>query len=169
MRKAQTRRKEEAHEDDQNGHADDTKRKGEEKSGKKLSKSHSNDAVKSKKEKTKKAKSSTLSMEEKPPKSKSSNVNGIQMDSLQSIFSIKDSSEGTFTLFGGEPITESLPEPPPLQRGPASALQSAVAQHGERKILYFFPHFEDPEKNTLSLFPVSDEPFFHNRTEFTYL
>ena len=166
MAKAKKRRKEEVEETDQNENAGNIETTSEKKPKKKSRKSELDDEVKPKKQK----KSST-STEEKPStsKSKSSHVNSVHMDSLQSIFATKDSAEGTFTLFGGDLITDEIPETVPSPPVLAPTLQPSSSQSGERKPLYFFPHFESPERNSISLFPVSEEPFFHARTEYANL
>lgn len=87
----------------------------------------------------------------------------VQLDSLQSIFSTKAETDRTFTLFGGEPPTEGSPES--LRPSTVQTLITTIPEQSQKKTLYFFPHYDYPEKNALSLFPVSDEPFFHNRTE----
>jgi hypothetical protein len=165
MAKAKKRRKEEVEETDQNANVGDVETASDKKPKKKSRKSELDDEVKPKKKKSK-TKSST-STEEKPSTSKSSHINGVHMDSLQSIFATKDSAEGTFTLFGGDLITEEILETVPSPPVLIPTLQPTSSQSGERKPSYFFPHFESPERNALSLFPVSEEPFYHARTEYT--
>jgi hypothetical protein len=164
MAKAKKRRKEEVEETDQNENAGRIETPSDKKPKKKSRKSELDDEVNPKKKKSKTK--SSASTEEKPSTSKSSHVNGVHMDSLQSIFATKDSAEGTFTLFGGDLIKDEIPEavpsPPPL----VPTLQPTSSQSVERKPSYFFPHFESPERNALSLFPASEEPFFHARTEY---
>jgi hypothetical protein len=115
------------------------------------------------KKKSKASKRPTI--EDSTPKPARSN--GVRLESLQSIFATKDTSDRTFTLFGGDPVLpdtiESLPSAPilvPSLQPPSSSLPT------DRKTLYFFPHYESPEKNALSLFPVSEEPFYYQRTEY---
>jgi hypothetical protein len=162
MAKAKKRRKEEVEETDQTGNSGNTETTSDKKPKKKSKKSELDDEMKPKKEKSKK-KSSTA---KRPSTSKLTNLNNVHVDSLQSIFATKDSTEGTFTLFGGDLIMDDIPETAPPPSVFVLPLQPAASQPGERKIVYFFPHFESPERNALSLFPVSDEPFFHERTEY---
>jgi len=161
MAKAKKRRKEEVEETDQTGNSGNTETTSDKKPKKKSKKSELDDEMKPKKEKSKKS-----STAKRPSTSKLTNLNNVHVDSLQSIFATKDSTEGTFTLFGGDLIMDDIPETAPPPSVFVLPLQPAASQPGERKIVYFFPHFESPERNALSLFPVSDEPFFHERTEY---
>jgi hypothetical protein len=95
--------------------------------------------------------------------SKSALSTSVRIDSLQSIFANKDEADGAFTLFGGDALIETSPE---------EVVSSSIAprtiettQQTDREPLYFFPHYDSPQKNAQSLFPVSNEPFYHNRTE----
>jgi hypothetical protein len=93
-------------------------------------------------------------------------VKTVHLDSLQSIFETKNQEDGAFTLFGGEPVPEIYPEPlPPVQHRPLPELSASFIET-QQKASYFFPHYESPEKNALSLFPESEEPFYHNRSEY---
>jgi len=161
MAKAKKRRKEEVEETDQTGNSGNTETTSDKKPKKKSKKSELDDEMKPKKEKSKKS-----STAKRPSTSKLTNLNNVHVDSLQSIFATKDSTEGTFTLFGGDLIMDDIPETAPPPSVFVLPLQPAASQPGERKIVYFFPHFKSPERNALSLFPVSDEPFFHERTEY---
>lgn len=90
----------------------------------------------------------------------------VRLNSLQSIFASKeDEDEGQFTLFGGESVTQPTVEvvTPSVPVSVQQVIQ--IPQPGVKR-LYFFPHFDDPEKNAQSLFAMSDESFFHNRTEY---
>ena len=89
---------------------------------------------------------------------------GVHLDSLQSIFANKDEADGLFTLFGGEPLSEPSPEEVIPSSTPLQTIQTT--QQTDQEPLYFFPHYDSPEKNAQSLFPVSNEPFYHNRTEY---
>jgi len=90
---------------------------------------------------------------------------GVQLVSLQSIFATKTESDGVFSLFSSEPSLEELPEQQPSVLIQPPVFQNAAPRQTEWKQLYFFPHFDFPEKNALSLFPITEEPFYHNRTE----
>ena len=124
-------------------------------------------ARKQKKEDTvsKKKRKKSSKIRDKPEiESKTDLSKSVHLDSLQSIFANKDEAEGVFTLFGGDPLTEPsadevLPSTiaPQIIEGP---------QQSDREPLYFFPHYESPQKNAQSLFPVSAEPFYHKRTEY---
>lgn len=111
----------------------------------------------------KKKKKSTKVREEFDP-SKSISSKGVHLDSLQSIFANKDEADGAFTLFGGDPLSEpSSPNEVIPSSTPPRTIQTIQQTH--REPLYFFPHYDSPQKNAQSLFPVSSEPFYHNRTE----
>jgi hypothetical protein len=91
----------------------------------------------------------------------------VHIDSLQSIFAAKSEADSTFTLFGDEPPSNAI-SPAVV---PTSSIQTPTvllppSSQQQKKVLYFFPHYDFPEKNAQSLFPVSDEPFFYNRTEY---
>jgi hypothetical protein len=90
---------------------------------------------------------------------------GVQLDSLQSIFATKGELDGVFSLFGGESPLEELSEQQQSSSIQSPVFQTAASRQSERKQLYFFPHFDFPEKNALSLFPNSEELFYHNRSE----
>jgi hypothetical protein len=127
-------------------------------SGKKVKKRKGNENT-PKEKKSKKAPKST-EQDLSPP------VKRVHLDSLQSIFETKNQEDSAFTLFGGEPVPEIYPEPlPPVQprrlpEPPASSIET------QQKASYFFPHYESPEKNALSLFPELEEPFYYNRSEY---
>lgn len=164
MTKAKKRRKEQEDEIEEETNEQITETMNNKKSKKKSDQSELNDATKRKK------KSKEISFKrstEITADSKPSHANGVHMASLQSIFATKDSAEGTFTLFGGEPIeNEETPETVQSQSVPVSTSQPSSSHPGEQKTKYFFPHFDFPERNHLSLFHLSDEPFFHQRTEY---
>ena len=164
MVKAKKRREEKVQEVDQIGNVENNEIKREGKARKRSKKSELDREAKPEMKKSRQKKS--IMTEEKPSATKFSRANAVHIDSLQSIFATKDFPEGTFTLFGGDTITAEITETvsPPLD--PVPSWQPPPSQSGERKPLYFFPHFESPERNALSLFPVSDEPFFHHRTEY---
>jgi anthranilate/para-aminobenzoate synthase component I len=86
----------------------------------------------------------------------------VHLDLLQSIFAPKPESDGVFTLFDGDLVTKPVEESKP----PAPDLHLPSAQPRLQPTLYFFPHYDSPEKNALSLFSVPNEPFFHNRSEY---
>jgi hypothetical protein len=121
-----------------------------------------------KKRKTKSKRNNTDSSTSPAPQAES-----VHLDSLQSIFAPKSASDAIFTLFGGDPVEEPLPYQVAQQQvAQQSVAQQSVAyqpktqpQQPQRASLYFFPHYDSPEKNALSLFPEPKEPFFHNRTE----
>lgn len=168
MAKAKKRRKEEAEEIEEDDYAGDTTGTSNQKARKKSRKSEVDDGMNPKKEKSKKK--SSKSSADVTADSKPSYSNGVHMDSLQSIFATKDSAEGMFTFFGGDPIEEEVaPGTVHPLSAPLSTAQPSSSQPSERKTKYFFPHFDSPEKNALSLFPVSEEPFFHQRTEYVYI
>jgi hypothetical protein len=96
------------------------------------------------------------------PRSKS-----VHLDSLQSIFETKTQQDTAFTLFGGDTVSEALPEAPSHiqpQRFPVPTESVKVQQ----KTLYFFPHYESREKNAQSLLPELEEPFYYDRTEYAF-
>ena len=132
------------------------------KSPKDRSKAHRADAKVKKKKKEKKSKFSDNSL---VSPSEAASSRGVHLDSLQSIFADKDERDGAFTLFGGEPVSNASPERLPVLSVSATLPQVISPQQTEQRVLYFFPHYDSPEKNARSLFPLTDEPFFHNRTE----
>jgi hypothetical protein len=110
--------------------------------------------------KVKKAPNSTE--EDSSPLSKS-----VHLDSLQSIFETKTQEDTAFTLFGGDTVSETLPEPPSHihpQRFPVPPESVKVQQ----KTLNFFPHYESREKNAQSLLSELEEPFYYDRTEYAF-
>lgn len=165
MAKVRKRPKEEVGEIEEDDYAGNIEGTSNKKAKKKSRKSEVDDGMNPKKEKSKKK--SSKSSADITADSKPSYSNGVHMDSLQSIFATKDSAEGTFTLFGGDPVEEEVaPETVHPLSVHVSTAQPSPSQPNERKTKYFFPHFDSPEKNALSLFPVSEEPFFHQRTEY---
>jgi hypothetical protein len=111
------------------------------------------------KKKSKRPKEVSLPLDQSPAQQSKP----VQLDSLQSIFAPTDKKDGVFTLFGGDPVAD----PVPASEVKRSQPQPIVSQPQQpQKTLYFFPHYDSPEKNALSLFPVSTEPFFHRRTEY---
>jgi hypothetical protein len=93
----------------------------------------------------------------------------IHLDSLQSMFATKDEADTTFTLFGGDPVSE-----PSIQEGLPSAVHHSLpdatsgSEKPEARRLYFFPYFSSPKKSAQSLFPSPTEPFFHHRLEYEF-
>jgi len=118
--------------------------------------------VPKKKPKLKKEDSKTKNTASKKDSKQSKTTSQVQLDSLQSIFATKALQEETFTLFGGEAPAVEIDTPTIPAERPSVKLVERPAQGA----VYFFPHFDDPEKNLRSLFPVSEEPFFHHRTEY---
>ena len=110
----------------------------------------------------KKNKKSSKAERDAEAESKSVPSNDVHLDSLQSIFANKDDADGVFTLFGGDPLSELNPEESLPLTISAPIIQT---QQIESKPLYFFPHYDSPQKNTQSLFPVSDESFYHHLIE----
>jgi hypothetical protein len=90
----------------------------------------------------------------------------VHLDSLQSIFETKNQEDGSFTLFGGDPVPEIYPEPLPPVQPRRLPEQSALSIEIPQKASYFFPHYESLEKNALSLFPELEESFYYNRSEY---
>jgi hypothetical protein len=92
----------------------------------------------------------------------------VHLGSLQSIFASKDDEEEErqFSLFGSEPVSKRAVEPTQTDSTLISQRQGIEPPQPGAKRLYFFPHYDDPRKNAESLFPMSDEPFYHNRTEY---
>jgi hypothetical protein len=127
-------------------------------SGKKVKK-RKGDGNTPKEKKSKKAQKST-EQDLSPP------VKTVHLDSLQSIFETKSQEDGAFTLFGGEPVPEIYPEPLPPVQPRHLPEPSASSIDTQRKASYFFPHYESPEKNALSLFPELEESFYYNRSEY---
>jgi hypothetical protein len=112
-------------------------------------------------------KKSKLPKEVSSPKEQSptQQSKSVQLDSLQSIFAPTNKKDRVFTLFGGDPVAD----PVPASKVKHSQPQPLVPQPQQpQKTLYFFPHYDLPEKNALSLLPVSTEPFFHKRTEYFF-
>jgi hypothetical protein len=99
----------------------------------------------------------------KDKKAKKEKKSSVQVNSLQSIFASSTKEDATFTLFGDEAPSE--PIQPTLSSLPIEVTVTEIPSASERKPQYFFPHFDSPEKNMRSLFSISDEAFFHNRTE----
>jgi hypothetical protein len=79
---------------------------------KKAKKSNEDQAEELKQTKTKKVtEKQSKSKEDVSPDQTPSQPKPVQLDSLQSIFAPKDTSDGVFTLFGGDPVEETLPPP----------------------------------------------------------
>ena len=110
------------------------------------------------------SKTKSTKITDETEESKSVLSTGVRIDSLQSIFANKDEADAAFTLFGGD----TLSEPSPEEVVPSSTQPRTIqtTQQTDREPLYFFPHYDSPQKNAQSLFPVSSEPFYHNRTEY---
>lgn len=123
--------------------------------------------VKKGRKKPEKEHSQQLPTETSKSASSSAERRNVQLDSLQSIFATSDKADGQFTLFGGGAVADEIieiGESPPL---PIVSQPAPVQPMG--KVLYFFPHFDDPLKNANSLFAEPEEPFFHNRSEYIIL
>lgn len=104
-------------------------------------------------------------LENREPHKESAPANSVHLDSLQSIFSTRNNEDRAFTLFGGDAPEE--PEEPNL---PVVVIEEPVTRPSlpaptQPSKMYFFPHFERPDMNKLSLFGGDVEPFHYSRTE----
>ena len=90
----------------------------------------------------------------------------IHLDALRSIFSTKDETDETFTLFGGEPLSQQTRGG---QSTSSQGFETTLPEDNHRVPLFFFPHYDSWKKNAQSLFPKSNEPFYYNRTPYTLL
>jgi hypothetical protein len=116
--------------------------------------------------KAKKKKGTSKTQPENLVQTKSSSV---QLDTLQSIFATKDDEAGAFTLFGNDLITQSTREHVIVEK-PVAPIPTAQPNYISLapSAVRLFPHFDSPEKNSHSLFPLPEEPFFYNRTEYPH-
>jgi len=102
-------------------------------------------------------------LENREPHKESAPANSVHLDSLQSIFSTRNNEDRAFTLFGGDAPEE--PEEPNLPVVVIEEPVTSLPAPTQPSKMYFFPHFERPDMNKLSLFGGDVEPFHYSRTE----
>jgi hypothetical protein len=104
-------------------------------------------------------------LENREPHKESAPTNSVQLDSLQSIFSTRNNEDRVFTLFGGDAREEPEESNQPVVVIEEPVTRPSLPAPTQPSKMYFFPHFERPDMNKLSLFGGDDEPFHYSRTE----